>query len=157
MSAVSDTSPICYLILIEAIDLLPQIYGQVIIPTAVHTELSSSKAPGKVRDWMKEKPEWMTVQKVLATSDAALSRLDIGECEAILLAESLLADVVLIDERAARDVATGRGLSVVGLLGVLGVAADMGLIEFKTAVERLQETSMWLSPNLIQKLLDQYS
>lgn len=156
MSAVSDTSPVCYLILIEAINLLPQIYGQVIIPMAVHTELSSSKAPEKVRNWLKEKPEWLIVQQVSATSDATLRRLDIGEREAILLAESLSADVVLIDERAARDVATERGLNVVGLLGVLGAATDRGLIEFNPAIERLQETSMWLSPKLIQKLLEQY-
>lgn len=156
MSAVSDTSPICYLILIEAIDLLPQIYGQVIIPTAVQIELASAKAPSRVRNWLKEKPEWLTVQQVLATSDAALKRLDVGECEAILLAEALSADVVLIDERAARNVATERGLNVVGLLGVLGAATDMGLIEFKPTIKRLQETSMWLSPKLIQKLLDRY-
>ena len=39
MIVVSDTSPICYLVLIEAIDLLPQLYGQVIIPQAVLLEL----------------------------------------------------------------------------------------------------------------------
>jgi len=35
MIVVSDTSPICYLLLIGEIELLPQLYGQVIIPRIV--------------------------------------------------------------------------------------------------------------------------
>jgi predicted nucleic acid-binding protein len=35
MIVVSDTSPICYLILVGQIDLLPRLYGQVVIPQAV--------------------------------------------------------------------------------------------------------------------------
>ncbi|MEO0519828.1 MAG: DUF3368 domain-containing protein, partial [Cyanobacteria bacterium P01_A01_bin.116] len=82
---------------------------------------------------------------------------DLGEQEAILLAEFLTADVVLIDETAARSIATERGLKVVGVLGVLGAASNMRLVKFRLALERLQKTNMWLSPKLIQKLLDKYS
>jgi predicted nucleic acid-binding protein len=156
MIVVSDTSPICYLILIKAIDLLPQIYGQVIIPQAVYTELSSSAAPCEVRHWLQEQPAWLTIQKISTDPDIALKRLDPGEYEAILLAESIRADAVLIDEKAARNTAIERGLNVVGLLGVLGTGASLGLINFRQAIERLQQTNFWLSPRLIQKLLNLY-
>jgi len=32
MIVIADTSPICYLILIQAIDLLPKLYGRILIP-----------------------------------------------------------------------------------------------------------------------------
>ena len=35
MAVVSDTSPLCYLLLIDLIDLLAELYGKVIIPQAV--------------------------------------------------------------------------------------------------------------------------
>lgn len=125
MIIVSDTSPICYLILIDLIDLLPQIYGKVIIPEAVFAELSSPQAPIEVRAWLQAQPEWLTVRPISTAPDSSLKRLDLGEREAILLAESLTADVVLIDETAARSIATERGLNVVGLLGVLGAASEI--------------------------------
>ena len=40
MIVVADTSPICYLLLIGGISLLPQLYGQVLIPQAVRQELA---------------------------------------------------------------------------------------------------------------------
>lgn len=156
VTVVSDTSPICYLILIEAIELLPQIYGRVVIPKAVHNELSSSQAPKEVRNWLQTKPQWLTVQQIAMTSDDRLKQLDTGEREALLLAESMPADVLLIDETAGRRAAIEREIDIVGTLGVLGVANDIGLINFRQSIERLQTTSMWMSPKLIQNLLDKY-
>jgi predicted nucleic acid-binding protein len=46
---VSDTSPLNYLLLIQAIDVLPQLFREVLVPTAVVMELSNSKAPAIVR------------------------------------------------------------------------------------------------------------
>lgn len=156
VTVVSDTSPICYLILIEAIELLPQIYGRVVIPKAVHNELSSSQAPKEVRNWLQTRPQWLTVQQIAMTSDDRLKQLDTGEREALLLAESMPADVLLIDETAGRRAAIEREIDIVGTLGVLGVANDIGLINFRQSIERLQTTSMWMSPKLIQNLLDKY-
>ena len=52
MIAVSDTSPICYLILIGEIDILPRLFDQVLVPQAVLTELRHVDAPEPVRDWV---------------------------------------------------------------------------------------------------------
>lgn len=41
MIVVADASPICYLLLIGYVDLLQRLFGQVVIPQAVHDELSA--------------------------------------------------------------------------------------------------------------------
>lgn len=52
--------------------------------------------------------------------------LDPGETAAILLAEEIGADLILIDERAGRAVAESRGIAVRGTLGVLVQARATG-------------------------------
>ena len=49
MIVVADTSCICYLILLDCIELLPQLYGGVTIPNAVYLELQAENAPTKVK------------------------------------------------------------------------------------------------------------
>jgi predicted nucleic acid-binding protein len=85
-----------------------------------------------------------------------LSQLDAGECAAIALAEQMRANLVILDERAARKVAMGRGLKVIGLLSILGTSADWGLANFAVMVDRLRQTNFWASPQLIKLLLERY-
>jgi hypothetical protein len=47
---VADSAPLHYLVLLDLQDLLPQLYGDVLVPTAVVSELSSAGAPKKVRE-----------------------------------------------------------------------------------------------------------
>jgi predicted nucleic acid-binding protein len=42
---VADTSPIFYLLIIGHIDLLPRLFGKVVIPDAVQKELRHTTAP----------------------------------------------------------------------------------------------------------------
>jgi len=58
---VADTSPINYLILTEEIDILAKMYGNVVIPRAVHDELLCPSAPEIVRGWMGQLPAWVEV------------------------------------------------------------------------------------------------
>jgi len=57
MLIVADTSPLNYLILIDAIGVLSQLYGRVVIPGAVHSELMDLEAPPAVRSWAKSIPQ----------------------------------------------------------------------------------------------------
>ena len=49
---VADTSPIRYLVVIGEIEILPALFGPVIIPTVVRDELTHPRAPEAVRTWM---------------------------------------------------------------------------------------------------------
>jgi hypothetical protein len=48
---VADTGPLRYLIVIEAIGLLPRLYDRVIIPSEVLAELRHPNAPLAVKTW----------------------------------------------------------------------------------------------------------
>lgn len=56
MIVVCDTSPICYLLLIDSIELLPQLYEQIIIPEAVRNEMIADKAPIALQAWIVQPP-----------------------------------------------------------------------------------------------------
>jgi len=156
MIVVSDTSPICYLVLVGEIELLPQLFKEIVIPQAVYNELTSTSAPAILQNWGEEIPKWLLINDVDPVQDQPLNRLDLGEKEAIILAEKLKAGLIIIDEKAARKIAIDRGLKVTGLLGVLEIAIKQDLIDIKTAIEKLQKTSFRASPQLIQSLLDRY-
>lgn len=59
MIVVSDTSPICYLLLIGEIEVLPQLYGQVLIPEIVQQELSNPRSPVRVKNCINKPPKWL--------------------------------------------------------------------------------------------------
>jgi len=134
MIAVTDTSPICYLILIGEVELLPKLFNQVLVPHVVIAELLHDDAPEAVRGWASNLPSWIAVRESPAGSTTGMEKLQTGEQGAILLAQSIQADMVLIDEKSARRVAADRGLRVTGTLGLLGEAAARGLVELAPAI-----------------------
>jgi predicted nucleic acid-binding protein len=158
MIIICDTSPIRYLLLIDQIDLLPQLYGQIIIPHEVHDEMQSANAPLELQQWIANPPTWLSVQNVTIPSDDTrqltdLSRLDLGEQAAIALAQQLNADFLIMDERLGRRFAQRRGLQVIGTLGILTEAAELGLIDLAVMIDRLKLTNFRVSQRLIQTLL----
>lgn len=157
MIIVSNTSPINYLVLIDHINLLPELFQQIIIPQDVYSELSDASAPAPVQAWIATPPNWLTVQSVSQPSDAIADLLDPGEREAVLLTQELKANLILLDDMKARRTATERGLVITGTLGILDQAATMKLVDLAAAVQSLQNTSFWASDSLFQKLLDKHS
>jgi uncharacterized protein len=121
MLVVSDTSPITALLQIGQAGLLPALFDSVLIPPAVKDELLRFHS---------SLPDYLAVQAIQDQQTARMLRcdLDLGEAEAIVLAEESHAEYLLIDEKHGRDVATSRGLRVVGLLGVLLMAKKAGHI-----------------------------
>lgn len=129
MIAVSNTSPLRYLVTIGHIELVPKLFRQVIIPQAVVDELTNRSTPPAVRHWMERRPDWLIAQTIAAPLAVDLaSQLDRGEAEAIQLALSVRPDSVLIDELLGRRAALHRGLSAIGTLGIVLLAFQNGLI-----------------------------
>ena len=157
MIAVADTSPLGYLVLIGEIDLLPALFTKVLIPPAVAAELADPGAPDAVRRWIARPPDWLEIAEPdVAGVDAALERLDRGEQEAILLARRSGADVLLLDDKAARRAAKSLDVPVMGLLGVLTAGADLGKVDLVTAIRRLRQTNFRVSAALLRDLLEHH-
>jgi predicted nucleic acid-binding protein len=87
--------------------------------------------------------------------EASFLRLDDGERAAITLAISLGADLVLMDERQGSSVARAKGLAVTGTIGVLDLAAGLGLVDLQDAFDRLKRTSFRYPPDVMENLLQQ--
>ena len=155
MLVIADTSPLNYLILIDAADVLPQLYETIVIPNAVSRELQTSAAPAKVREWMQSKPLWLEIQTTANVTDIALGSLDAGEREAIELYAKINADFLLIDERRGRAAATMRGIKIIGTIGSLDAAAEKHLLDLPTALSKLRQTSFRVSETLADYVLRQ--
>ena len=153
MSVVADTSPLRYLILIEEIHVLSVLYGRVIVPPGVVAELYQEQTPSVVREWLSARPEWLHVQAPQEALPSLRDVLGAGEREAIALAAELSADALLMDDRDGRREAEKRGLAVVGTLRVLADAAEHGLLNLRTAFDRLRQTNFRADDQLIQRLL----
>jgi len=156
MIVLCDTSPICYLILIGQIDLLPQLFQSITIPTAVRDELLNEDAGDAIHAWIQNPPPWLNIQIVPQPLLSLPNYLGAGEREAISLAVSLQADLVIIDDLDARTAAQQLNLPIIGTLGILYRAGITGLIDFPTEIAQLQQTSFHVSPTLVQQLLQDY-
>ena len=73
MIVVADTTPLNYLILINEVDVLPKLYGRVVIPPAVQEELTHSRAPANVTAWIAQPPSWLEVLSPAQVADAGLA------------------------------------------------------------------------------------
>ncbi len=149
MIIIADTSPVNYLLLIGEIEILPQLYGRVIIPSAVLEELSAKNAPELVKNWLLTSPEWLEIRNVSNVIETELAELlDAGEREAIQIAGELGADLLIIDEKLGREIAVRRGLRIVGTIGVLAMAGERNLINVEKTTEKLENTNIHVSSQL---------
>lgn len=153
MIVVSDTSAISNLLQIDLIDLLHNLYEEIIIPPAVSDELyqiEGHKSALSQINWIKTiHPE----NQVLV--DTLSDDLDKGESEAIALAIELNAEYLIIDEFMGRHLASEKyHLKIVGVLGVLIQAKKKGLIDnVKTPVSLLRDNGFRLNQTLVDKVL----
>lgn len=153
MLVIADTTPLRYLVVIEHQFILPRLFDRILVPQAVEEELQHPRTPPAVRRWMNSPPEWVEVRQSQPTAEAELLRLGAGEREAILLAQELHADLVLMDDWSGRQIAESRSLTVIGTLRVLEYAAEQGLIDLPSVLPQLQNARFHMSADLIQELL----
>jgi predicted nucleic acid-binding protein len=131
MIVVSNTSPIFYLSTIGHLDLLRQLYDEIVIPTTVYNEITHI---GNTDASARTVPTLSWIKTQSATDQALVNtlraELDPGEAEAIPLAVELNADRLLMDERLGRAAAMRAGLQVTGVLGILIAAKRNNLQRF---------------------------
>ena len=157
MLVVSNTSPLINLAMIGELDLLRKLYEVVYIPQAVFDEIVI-KGEGQIGAEDIKNSEWI---KVLPVQNRLLVKslflqLDIGESEAIVLAIEHSANLVLLDEKRGRNIASEFNLRPFGLLGVLVQAKKLGLIlEIKPLIDKLRHVAgFWIDNKLYQAVLN---
>jgi predicted nucleic acid-binding protein len=126
---VSNTSPLTNLAAIGRLQLIERLHGRIHIPQAVFDELHANgrQWPGAAE--VAAAPWIVKHRNEAAALGRALSQhLGPGESEAIALAVELKADLVLLDDRDARAAASGLGLRVGGVCGILLRAKAAGEI-----------------------------
>jgi predicted nucleic acid-binding protein len=126
---IADTSPLQYLHQTDLLDLLPQLYGHVLVPPAVAEELERGVVEG-YNVPRAEALSWIEVRSVqsneLVLPNVQLGR---GEREAITLATKIPDALAILDDRWARRHARALGIAITGTLGILLKAKQDGLIK----------------------------
>lgn len=113
-------------------------------------------APPLLRRWIEDNQDGIHVQSVRVPDDPRLAALDLGEREAIALAQQTLGSLPIIDDREGREEARRRGLRITGLLGVIRDAALRGYIDFDAAIQKLRNADFRLSADVEALVRRQY-
>ncbi len=160
---VSDTSPLIYLASVGQFDLLRLLYGTVLIPGAVWSEMTEcgSALAGAKECRAAVDAGWVRIETVEASPrvvELAADQIDTGEMEAISLASSLHA-ILIIDDLDGRRVARLLGVEMTGTLGVLVRAKhEKHIARIRPSLERLvRDTNFRISRQLIDSALAEVS
>lgn len=156
MIVVSNTSPITNLAAVGQLPILQQLYEKILIPEAVYIELTSGDGaqPGELEvrtlQWIENRS---VTDQILVV--ALQMELDPGEAAAIALAVELKANLLLLDERRGRAVASRLGLRFIGILGALIEAKHQGcIVAVKPILDDLvKKTGFWVSQQLYTRVL----
>jgi predicted nucleic acid-binding protein len=136
---ISDSSPLIALSRIRQLDLLHQLYGDETVPQAVVQEVID-KGGGQPGTEEVSTAEWIIAVEVEDQEFADSLKRDLGkgEAEAIALAVELQADLLIVDDLLARQVAGILGLNLVGTVGVLLEARQRAVLpEIKPCLDDL--------------------
>jgi predicted nucleic acid-binding protein len=153
---VADAGPLIAFGRLRKIDILAQVFGRVLVPRAVFDETQFH-------------PELRDAQTIVFAETAGLLVVDdsspglevlppdieLGEGEAMAIALAARHRYgVLVDEKLARRVAEGLGLSVIGTVGVILIARRRNLIAaVKPLLEELKASGYRLSEELVDEAL----
>lgn len=147
MVIVSNSSPLIAFAGIGQLDVLPAIFGAILIPPAVALEIAPS---------IPDLPTWLQVQSLkLAVPCQVLQRsLGPGEREALALAVEVQAARILLDDLPARRIARTLNVTVTGTVGVLLVAKRHGVIEHvRPSLDALMTEGFFVGAELYDEVL----
>lgn len=115
-----NSTPLIALCNANLLFILKELYVNITIPQAVFDEVTAK--PDSACLQIKENLDWIFVEKIKDVADRKMykAKLHAGEVDVMILAqESPQADLVIIDDNAAKKTAKYLGLTVTGTLGVL--------------------------------------
>lgn len=159
MIVVSDTTPLLTLFKIGRIDILNKLYNSVHIPFAVFEELTRNTEYPEEAEYFRNCP-FLEVHSDLSAERVSLLQratgLDLGESEAIILADEKQPSLLLIDESKGRVVAESMKLTITGSIGILFAAYQKKLLtvdEIDQSVSMLKGMNRFIGEKLFNLLL----
>ena len=140
MKVIVDASPLISLALIGRLNLLFELFDEIIVPSSVYHEVVS-QGMGRVASSEIREAEWIRVQTPAASSNIGpvLLGLDQGEMDVLLLALEVKPDWVVIDERLGRRAAQTLRLPVKGTIGILLAAYRARLLSRSEALSSVNQ------------------
>jgi len=142
---------------IGRLDLLQQLFGHVHIAGEVRQEVVVRGAGRPAADAV-QKADWIEIQPAADAAILAALRarqaLGAGELATILLAQALCADLVIIDERAARRLGQALGVAVMGCVGILERSHRRGLVpDLRQTYESLLANGLRIDRTILDQSL----
>ena len=144
---VSDTSCLIALSNIGSVNLLRDLYTEVIITPEVEDEFGDTL------------PDWIIVEKVKNSElqDEIGLKLDKGEASSIALAIEMKESVLIIDELKGRTVAKSFNVEIIGTIWIIILANKRGLLmDVMSTIQNLVNNGFRLSDKLLKNLDEKY-
>lgn len=141
---IADTS--CFIILskIDELELLQNIYVQIVTTSDIAIEF------GEVL------PDWVIIKNVSNKNyqDILELQLDKGESSAIALAMEIENCTIILDDYKARKVAQKLNISITGTIGIIVKAKQLGIIKsVQPILEKIRNSNFRLSKELENQAL----
>lgn len=143
-ATVSDTSCLILFYKIGELELLKNVFGNILVTETVSKEFK------------KELPKWVEVVLPQSNLHKGISSvLDPGEATSIALAAEYDNSLLIIDEVKGRKIAREMGVQITGTLGVLVIAKEKGYIKaVKPIIKKMEKTNFRVSDTLLKKVLE---
>ena len=152
-----NSTPLIALSNIGQLEILKDLYEEITIPFAVYKEVTEKNDTASKN--IQNSLSWIHVENIHSPENYGLykAKLHAGEIEVMILAqETPEADLLIIDDNAARKTAKFLGLTVTGTIGVIIKAHKSGLIsDVEILLEKLQASGFYISDQVISMILNQ--
>lgn len=147
-TVIADASALISLNRVGQIALLPALFGSIVVPPAVAAEVTRGGGP---------LPNWIAVFPLAGAVDARVeaARLGAGESEVLSIGLEMPAALLILDDGAARELASALRLRITGTAAVLVEAKRAGLIaEVRPVLDALVATRFRLSSSVYEQILE---
>lgn len=154
MKIISNTGPIIGLAKIDQLFLLKKIASEVLIPPMVYREILGKVGieSERIDHALNEFLRVTDLNPLEPSIEMTISGLGDGERQAIGLASTVKGDVLLLlDDRAGREVAKQLNIPTTGLVGLLLLAKKKGILEnIGSLIDDLRIQGYWLSDEVVE-------
>ncbi len=157
MRVVCDTNIVIDFAKIRSLDLLKNIFKEVMISVEVKEELLAGERGGTGEDDIRKAiDEWVNVENVkdMLAVESLKAHIGNGEAASIILYKETRADFLAINDLKARGLAHALGVKIIGSLGILRLAKNEGLLkEIKPLLDELRKIGSYISDELYRRIL----